>query len=115
MDTVLIHWLTSSAASSDPACTGPAANATECRLQTWRALVTVFKSGAAKSIGVSNYDAVQLMEIEAAGLPLPAINQIPLHIYRSSSHAETIDYCMRKGIVVNSYSPFGVPDWCVFR
>lgn len=116
VDSLLIHWPTSSGNSSDPACGmhTPTYNATECRLQTWRACVDIFSSGGALSIGVSNFNSSQIEELVTAGLPLPAINQIPIHIYRSSSQAETIEYCQRNGITVNSYSPLGVPDWHVF-
>jgi hypothetical protein len=78
-------------------------------------------------------------EIVTAGMPLPAINQIPIHICkaffltaaplsfpplvlsrlpstcadRSSSQNETIAWCKAHDVVVNSYSPLGVPDWRV--
>ena len=116
VDALLNHWPTATAASKEAACNSndPAFNATLCRLDTWRALVQIFNSGGAKSIGVSNYLVEHLEEIRLAGMVMPAINQIPIHIYRSSSWAETIDYCQRHGIVVNSYSPLSVPDWHVF-
>jgi 2,5-diketo-D-gluconate reductase A len=116
VDALLNHWPTATATSKEAACNAadPAYNATTCRLDTWRALVQIFNSGGAKAIGVSNYAVEQLEEIRLAGLPMPAINQIPIHIYRSSSWAETINYCLRHGIVVNSYSPLSVPDWHKF-
>ena len=116
VDALLNHWPTASAKSQEPACNAgdPAYNATLCRLDTWRALVQIFNSGGAKSIGVSNYYVEHLEEIRLAGMPMPAINQIPYHIYRSSSWAETQAYCQRHGILVNSYSPLGVPDWHSF-
>jgi len=116
VDALLIHWPTATAHSQEPACNaGDAAyNATACRLDTWRALVEIFNAGGARSIGVSNYYVEHLEEIRVAGMPLPALNQIPYHIYRSSSWAETQDYCLRHGIAINSYSPLGVPDWHKF-
>ncbi len=44
-----------------------------------------FLAGQARSIGVSNYNVSELQEIVAAGMPLPAINQIPINVYRSTS------------------------------
>ena len=116
VDALLNHWPTATAASKEPACNAndPAYNATVCRLDTWRALVQIFNAGGAKAIGVSNYLVEHLEEIRLAGMPMPAINQIPIHIYRSSSWAETISYCQRHGIAVNAYSPLGVPDWHTF-
>ena len=71
-------------------------------------------AGGAKAVGVSNYDVADLEEIRLSGMPMPALNQIPFHIYRSSSWAETLAYCLRHGIAVNAYSPLGVPDWKSF-
>jgi diketogulonate reductase-like aldo/keto reductase len=164
-------------------------NATQCRLDSWKAMVEAFNGGLTKAIGVANYDRAQLEEIAAAGYPLPAVNQIPLHLYRSSSQvqaasrararaakrtmhrscmcrappffpgsrhgnhgmrfrvvrvatvccsrarpcasprcsappprecdpargqADTVAYCHANNIVVNAYSPLGIPDWHAF-
>ncbi len=72
------------------------------------------EAGQAKAVGVANYDKSQLEEIATAGLPLPAVNQIPIHLFRSSTQQETIAYCQANGITVNSYSPLGIPDWHAF-
>ena len=112
-DTVLVHWPTATAPSQEPACNAgdPRYNATFCRLETWRALVDIWKAGKSRSIGVSNYNASELQEIADAGMPLPAINQIPFNLYRSSSQLATIAWCLRHNVVVNAYSPLGVPDY----
>jgi hypothetical protein len=114
-DSIYVHWPTSSAKSLDPVCNaGAAFNATTCRLNSYRALVDAFHGGLAKSIGVSNYDAAQMQEIVSAGMPWPAVNQIPIHLYRSSSQMQSILFAQRHGITVNAYSPLGVPDWHVY-
>lgn len=112
VDAVLIHWPTSTGESVEPACQvgQPAYDARACRLATWRAYVDIFNSGRALSIGVSNYNSTHLQEIKDAGLPLPAINQIPFNLYRSSSWAQTVAWCLAHGVTVNAYSPYGVPD-----
>jgi diketogulonate reductase-like aldo/keto reductase len=116
-DNVYVHWPTSTAHSQEPACNaGAAYNATFCRLESWRALVDLFKGGFCKAIGVSNYDAAQMAEIVNtydASL-WPSINQIPIHLYRSSSQMQSALYAQRHGITVNAYSPLGVPDWHVY-
>lgn len=116
VDALLIHWPTSTGNSTDTACqmSQPTYNATQCRLNTWKAMVEIYESGAALSIGVSNYNKSEILEISNAGMILPAINQIPIHIYRSSSQMETIEFCQQNNIQVNAYSPLGVPDWHVF-
>lgn len=76
---VLITLLWCAAPTVDPACdpAKPTYDAKQCRLNTWRALVEIFQSGRAKAIGVANYNSSHLQEIIDAGMPLPAINQIP--------------------------------------
>ncbi len=114
-DSVLIHWPTSTGVSQEAVCNqGASYNATTCRLDTYRALLDAMAAGKTRSVGVSNYNVSELMEIEAAGLPLPAINQIPIHLYRSSTQMETIVWCNARGILVMAYSPLGVPDWHKF-
>lgn len=111
-DLVLIHWPTSTGASKDPVCNaGSQYNATACRLDSWRGMLAAQQAGQARAVGVANYDRSQLEEIATAGLPLPAVNQIPIHLFRSSTQQDTIAYCQANGITVNSYSPLGIPDW----
>ena len=125
------------APSTDPACALSSASYSEvgCRLSTWRALLSLWRSGAARAIGVSNYNSSHILEIEAAGLPLPAVNQVefsPLHQGRrrggcncgrsasrstpvcgdsAAQNAETcaslLTFMSRKRIAFNSYTPFG--------
>jgi 2,5-diketo-D-gluconate reductase A len=51
----------------------------EARLDQWKALLECQRLGLCKSIGVSNYDIGHIQEIEEAGLPMPAANQLELH------------------------------------
>ena len=119
VDALLVHWPTggqqgtiATNVSTDPAC--QTMNATydekQCRLNTWRAMVKLYESGFARAIGVSNYNRTHIEEIIEAGLPLPAINQIPYNPHRHRSHAEMEQLCKTLGILVNGYSPFGVLD-----
>jgi diketogulonate reductase-like aldo/keto reductase len=121
VDLLLIHWpvcIVEGCESQDPACDYKAAsyNASECRLQTWRALVEIFNGGGARAIGVSNYNTSHLDEIIAAGLPLPAVNQVPFNIWHSADAQSggLLDYCKAHSIVFNGYSPFAVPDRRVY-
>ena len=49
------------------------------RLAQWRGLVELQRKGKARAIGVSNFSVTHLEELKAAGLPLPAANQLELH------------------------------------
>ena len=51
----------------------------ESRLAQWTACVECQRLGLCTSIGVSNFKIAHLQELEEAGLPLPAANQIELH------------------------------------
>jgi 2,5-diketo-D-gluconate reductase A len=72
------------------------------RLDQWRALLEIEESGKARAVGVSNYSVRHLEEIEAAGLPLPAANQIELHPW--SQKPELIAYMAQRGIKAIAYS-----------
>lgn len=120
VDLLLVHWpscstgggCTTSPASTDPPCIWGETtyNETACRLSVWRAVLQVYAAGGARAVGVSNYNSTHLQEIVDAGLPLPAVNQIPYNLYHSSVQADTVAWCRAHGVLVNGYSPFGVPD-----
>jgi 2,5-diketo-D-gluconate reductase A len=119
VDALLIHWpdaslhgYSNATRSSEAECRpqDPAANATLCRLNTWRALLEILASGGARAVGVSNYNESHLAEIEREGLPLPSMNQVPFNPYRSTSQAPLLAYMRQRGIVLDAYSPLGVPD-----
>lgn len=127
VDALLIHWpwqsksqgnvTSNTTESTDPLCNQTSTatySESGCRLSTWRALVSIWQSGRALSIGVSNFNVSHLEEIEAAGLPLPALTQSPFHIYRSSSQMDVINYCNKHDILFLGYSPFGVPDYKLY-
>ena len=115
VDLLLNHWPTSTASPTlDTACdpAKPATyNAKQCRLNTWRAYVEIWGNGTARAIGVANYNATHLQEIIDAGMPLPSVNQLPLHLYTYAAQLETINFCKAHNIIVLSYSPLGIPDW----
>lgn len=116
IDLLLIHWPTSGKNSSEPICqpNGKVYNAKECRLITWRALIKNWKAGKAKAIGVSNFNMEHLQEIIDANLPLPSVNQIPVNPHLYAPQKELIAMCNTHNILVNSYSPLGIPDWKVY-
>lgn len=117
VDALLVHWPVSSpsaTASSDPVCnmSSPSTyNEKQCRLSTWAAMLTVFKLGLARSIGVSNYNVTHLQEIIDAGLPLPSINQVSFNAYNyRTGRADLLKFCQKNRIQLLAYSPLGVPD-----
>jgi len=118
VDLLLVHWPSetdpTAGVSTDPSCIKAAStyNEKDCRISTWRAMVTIFQSGGAKAIGVSNYNQTHLQEIIDANLPLPSLNQCPFHLYRGvTTHQSLINFCRDHGVLFSGYSPLGVPDW----
>lgn len=73
------------------------------RLESWRALETLFADGRARAIGVSNFMVPHLRElIDAAAVP-PAVNQIEISPFLQQRDVRA--FCMRQNIVVEAYSP----------
>ena len=71
---------------------------------TWREFVDAQKAGAARSIGVSNYSAVQIDELIAATGVAPEVDQIEWspHLFDARRWAELRE----RHVVLEGYSPF---------
>lgn len=71
--------------------------------ELWEGLVAAKQEGLIRDIGVSNY-SVPLMDelIEKSG-EIPAVNQIEWSPFGHSR--EMWDYCSKKGIIIQAYSP----------
>jgi len=76
---------------------------TATRLESWRAMEEIYKSGKAKAIGVSNFTIKHLEHLLANCKVKPSVNQFELSPY--FVRQELVDYCKEKGIVVQAYSP----------
>lgn len=74
----------------------------EQRLAQWRGLVELKRQGKTRAIGVSNFSEKHIEELKAAGLPLPAANQIELHPW--SQKPELVRYLEDNGITPIAYS-----------
>jgi diketogulonate reductase-like aldo/keto reductase len=61
----------------------------------WRALVLLWRRGVARAIGVSNYNSTHIGEIEEAGLPLPAVNQVLTCSARATARSRSFRSCVR--------------------
>lgn len=88
IDLYLIHW-----------------PATDMRGESWRALQHLYKSGRAKSIGVSNYTVRHLQELLDNSEVVPAVNQVEYHPFLYQDQRELLAFCGQKGIAVEAYSP----------
>lgn len=65
--------------------------------------VNFFLFHDARSAGVSNFGVHHLKEMEKAGLPTPAVNQIEMNpCWRLE---DIVNHCTEKGIAVMGYCP----------
>lgn len=72
---------------------------------TWKAFEEILASGQARSIGVSNFRAVDLDKLAETATVTPAVNQIELHV--GFQQRELRAYHAAHGIVTESWSPLG--------
>jgi len=73
------------------------------RVETWRAMEELLKSGKARAVGVSNFMVHHLEELrEASGLA-PTVNQIEVSPFLQQR--EVVASCRDWGVQVEAYSP----------
>ena len=75
----------------------------ECNRAAWKALEEAYKEGKLKAIGVSNFQIGDIESLLETCEIKPMVNQILLHI--SNTPLELVEYCQKKGIAVEAYSP----------
>ena len=75
----------------------------EGNLEAWRALTDAYKAGKLRAIGVSNFLQEDIDNIWNHAEVKPMVNQVLCHI--SNTPLDLIDFCRRKGIVMEAYSP----------
>ncbi|XP_073286376.1 NADPH-dependent aldo-keto reductase, chloroplastic-like [Primulina huaijiensis] len=74
---------------------------------TWKAMESLFDSGKARAIGVSNFSTKKLGNLlDIARIP-PAVNQVECH--PSWQQAKLKELCKSKGVHLSGYSPLGSP------
>lgn len=86
VDLYLIHW-----------------PQTGTRNSTWDAVVELYQTRRARSIGVSNYTIKHLEELMLTTEITPVVNQVELTPYLYQK--DLIEYCHNNSIQVESYSP----------
>lgn len=69
----------------------------------WRALEDAYRAGKLRAIGVSNFLEEDIGSLWEAAEIKPMVNQVLCHI--SNTPLALIEYCQRRGIVMEAYSP----------
>ncbi|TVR64226.1 MAG: aldo/keto reductase [Gemmatimonadales bacterium] len=75
------------------------------RRESWEVLEEALDEGLVRAIGVSNYMVHHLEELLGHARIPPAVNQIELHPFNARTRSGVVDFCRRRGIVVEAYSP----------
>jgi len=74
-------------------------------LETWRGMEDAFKSGLVKSIGVSNFNHLQLQRVLDAAEIKPTVNQFEVNPYFTQN--KLIEFCHNNSVAVTAYAPLG--------
>ena len=77
----------------------------ETYVKTWLELEKIYKSGRAKSIGISNFQINHIEEIKKVWSVVPVMNQIEMH--PRLTQKPLIEFCKSQNIVPESWSPLG--------
>eukprot|EP00516_Mucochytrium_quahogii_P002189 CAMPEP_0203752212 /NCGR_PEP_ID=MMETSP0098-20131031/6162_1 /ASSEMBLY_ACC=CAM_ASM_000208 /TAXON_ID=96639 /ORGANISM=" , Strain NY0313808BC1" /LENGTH=310 /DNA_ID=CAMNT_0050642269 /DNA_START=1623 /DNA_END=2555 /DNA_ORIENTATION=+ len=75
---------------------------------TWGTLVDEYKAKHARTVGVSNFNYTDFLDLEKLYTSdlRPVVNQIQMHIGCMPSN-ELVAYCKKKNIILEAYSPLG--------
>lgn len=97
IDLYLIHWPANETQFPE--------NWEELNAETWRAFEEIYKSGKAKSIGVSNFNINHLEALYKSVTISPMVNQIEFH--PGHSQPELVEYCKQNNLLIEAWSPLG--------
>lgn len=96
VDLYLIHWPANKKQFPD--------TWNDINVDTWRAMIDLYKAGKVKAIGVSNFRQHHLKDLLTTEVP-PMVNQIEIH--PGFRQQELVKFCQEHGMVVEAWSPLG--------
>jgi len=73
----------------------------------WRAMESLYASGKAKAIGISNYNAALVNDVLCYAKVPPAINQVERHPHLRQT--KLVEFCQKEGIAITAYGSLGAP------
>ncbi|OPX57985.1 MAG: 2,5-diketo-D-gluconate reductase A [Methanomassiliicoccales archaeon PtaB.Bin134] len=87
LDLYLVHW-----------------PVTGKRLETYRALETLYQEGLVRAIGVSNFHQRHLQELYNACQVMPAVDQVEMSPFLYQK--DLLEHCQARDVLVTAFSPF---------
>ena len=76
-------------------------------LETWRGMEQCVHQGLTRSIGISNFNSLQIERLMNAATIKPVNNQIECNV--NVGQRPLIEFCAKLNITVTGYSPLGRP------
>ncbi len=73
------------------------------KLETWKAMETLYEEGKVRAIGVSNFPIIHLEELINNSNQIPSINQVEFSPFLYQK--ELMDFCNDKNIKIEAYCP----------
>jgi len=76
-------------------------------LEAWKGMEDAVRSGLVKSIGISNYNSIQIERLLGSATIKPVTNQVEVHPYLAQKQLKK--FCEERGITLTAYSPLANP------
>ncbi|XP_059479007.1 aldo-keto reductase family 1 member B1-like [Neocloeon triangulifer] len=111
LDLYLIHWPMAYKGGDALMPRGPDGNIEYSQVHyttTWLKMEECVRIGLTKSIGLSNFNSVQIDEVLKVATIRPVALQVELHPYLPQVKLQK--FCADRGIILTGYSPLGSPD-----
>lgn len=96
LDLYLVHWPANATVHPD--------QWNELNMDTWAAMIELYRQKKVRAIGVSNFKIHHLEPLMKTDVK-PMVNQIEFH--PGYTQPEIVDYCIEHDIVVEAWSPLG--------
>ena len=76
--------------------------------ETWKGMEEVQSSGLTRHIGVSNFSAKKITQVNQSASQKIEVNQVELHPLLQQK--DLLDFCKKEKIILTAYSPLGSRD-----
>ena len=109
IDLFLLHFPSPFPLDGSP-CSKEGKSASQCRIETWKALSALRTQGLIRNVGVSNFaqkHIQELVELTDDDMAPVANNQISFNPFVPDEVHEIVKYCHERNITITAYFPMG--------